>query len=156
MTNPTLYITVDIEYNEAGDTIIGVHQFDIHPDRKLVNPDKPGEFLTLAQYIAWLNADPARRETAGWHISRQHAGEPQPITRWQRLVNHSLSPEGHPDLRAILQEDENGESRITANLGSSRSDSTGASEDQAGGRPDNTGKTSKDRRKSSGSGVAGS
>lgn len=85
-----------------GKTLIGVHVFN-SDDNLLVNdPDNPHNFITPAQYIAWLDSDPARRDKAGWSVMTQHPDEDKPHSRWGRLIDHTLSDEGCPHLKAVL------------------------------------------------------
>lgn len=81
---------------------IGQHVFN-SDDNLLVNdPDNPHNFITPARYIAWLDSDPARRDKAGWHTMSQHPDEDKPHSRWDRLIDHTLSDEGCPHLKAVL------------------------------------------------------
>lgn len=65
------------------------------------NPDGTDSRVTFQVLMDMYNADPSLREKAGWHEVSQLEGEDQPMTRWQRLVAHTNSPEGCPTLKIL-------------------------------------------------------
>lgn len=74
----------------------------IHAEDARVNhPFNAGETITPAEFIGFLNDNPALRESGGWHVASQYPTEDKPVTRWARLVAHTNSPEGHPELQKL-------------------------------------------------------
>lgn len=71
----------------------------------LFHPDTGKQEMLPSEYIAWLSAHPARRDQAGWHVESKHPTEDKPATRWQRLVNHTASPDGDTALKAVLSQE---------------------------------------------------
>lgn len=92
---------VIVDYDYAGDSLLCTHRFPIDDSELLTDPLNPGQTITPLQLLARLNGNAKLRESSGWHVVNQHAGETKPTTRWQRLIAHTNSKDGHPALKAL-------------------------------------------------------
>jgi hypothetical protein len=92
-----LRVVVDVD--SAG----GVHTVDFEDgDLKWIDhPNGSGVKVSIKTMLAYHNDHPDARELGGWHVLSQLAGEPEPITRWQRLVNACNHQDAHKDLKAL-------------------------------------------------------
>lgn len=93
-------IVIDYVFNAVGEQM-SVTFIDTDDLKCVIDPSDSNKTLSSIEHIARLNSNPAIRDQAGWHVSAQHPGEPAPMTRWERLVVHTNSPDGHPALKAL-------------------------------------------------------
>jgi hypothetical protein len=64
------------------------------------HPDGSG-LCGIDQVLLHHNNHPADREIGGWHVLSQLPGEPEPITRWQRLVRACNHPDATDQAKAL-------------------------------------------------------
>lgn len=98
-------ILLGIVYSQDGKTKAGEIVWHSDESHIINHPSGDGTTLKPHEYIDWLRADSERREKAGWHILSKVADDAEPITYWQRLVNHTASPEGDTALKAVLSQE---------------------------------------------------
>jgi hypothetical protein len=54
---------------------------------------------TVLHLLKFFMHHPEHRESAGLNVLSQITGEDSPRTRWDRVIAHTESDEGHPELK---------------------------------------------------------
>lgn len=65
------------------------------------NPTGKPDPITMHDYLAWLNEDPARREQAGYAEIHQFPDDAQPMSRWERVVAHADHPQASDAFKSL-------------------------------------------------------
>lgn len=97
-------IVIDRDITADG-TIVAEHVLQTDDSAWITHPITPQVLLTPIQYIALLNGHPALQAQLGWGVSKQLTNEPQQFTRWQRLLAHTASAQGDPQLKLLALKD---------------------------------------------------
>jgi hypothetical protein len=112
--------------DESIDTTTGLKSstmfYDL--DRVIPSPDPEGKGTStrVIDVIKYYMHHPEHHERAGLTVSNQIAGEDKPRTRWERVIAHIESSDGHVELQTEWEKIKHDESKQSTHRRPSKSD----------------------------------
>lgn len=81
--------------------LVATLTFDTDPTIRLTNLNSPFQPISPSEFIQMMSVDSALREKNGWNNQTHLIGESKTMTMWDRLLSHTNSADGDPQLKAL-------------------------------------------------------